>query len=114
MGVPAQWTGIRGSTRSSTSTSTAPAVRGGLPHDLPAGGTVAGYFYRFRNDGSWPTLPDQRCTQVRVVAGQEPTPRAGVSDRQAGKTTGKGGCAVTMRARKSTGDNSLGSSIRWG
>ena len=33
-----------------------------LPHDLPPVSTVKGYFYRFRNDGTWSRLTASRST----------------------------------------------------
>lgn len=86
-----------------------------LPHDLPPWSTVAYYFYRFRNDGTWQALHDQLREQVRVAAGKAPTPTAAVIDSQSVKTTEKKGPAAdTMRARRSMGVSGISSSIRWG
>lgn len=41
-----------------------------LPGDLPAWGTVAYYFYRFRDDGTWQKIHDQLREQVRQQAGR--------------------------------------------
>ena len=86
-----------------------------LPKDMPPWGTVAYYFYRFRNDGTWQALHDALREKVRVAAGKEATPSAAVIDSQSVKTTEKRGSAVaTTRARKSTGASGMSSSTRWG
>ena len=84
-----------------------------LPHDLPAKSTVADYFYRFRNDGTWQTIHDRLREQVRAAAGKEATPSAAIIDSQSVKTTEKGGRVVTTRARRSAGESGTSSSIRW-
>ncbi len=45
---------------------------------MPPWGTVAYYFYRFRNDGTWQALHDALREKVRVAAGKEATPSAAV------------------------------------
>ena len=86
-----------------------------LPNDLPPWGTVAYYFYRFRNDGTWQTLHDLLREKVRLAAGKEATPSAAVIDSQSVKTTEKRGSAAgTTRARRSTGASAISSSIRSG
>jgi putative transposase len=74
-----------------------------LPHDLPPWGTVAYYYYRFRNDGSWQRMHDSLRGRVRFEAGRELTPSAAIIDSQSVKTTEKRGIvAGTTRARRST------------
>jgi len=86
-----------------------------LPHDLPPWGTVAYYFYRFRDDGAWRKIHDALREQVRVAAGREATPSAAVIDSQTVKTTEKRGIAAAMtRARRSRVASGTSSSTRWG
>lgn len=74
-----------------------------LPHDFPPWPTVHDYYRNWRQDGTWEKLHDALRENVRVEAGRESSPSAGVLDSQSVKTAApeKGGRTDTMRARKS-------------
>ncbi len=57
-----------------------------LPHDFPPADTVYGYFRRWRADGTWEQLNTVLREKVRVKAGKETTPSAGIIDSQSVKT----------------------------
>ena len=71
-------------------------LRSGLPwrmppSDLPPASTVQRYFHAWRDSGLWRAINHLPLMAVRLAAGREASPSAGVIDGQSVKTTESGG-----------------------
>lgn len=62
-----------------------------LPQGFPPRSTVQGYFYRWRDDGTWYCINRALVKRAREAAGRKASPSACIIDSQSAKTTESGG-----------------------
>jgi|HubBroStandDraft_1064217.scaffolds.fasta_scaffold225736_2 putative transposase len=78
-----------------------------LPHDLPPWRLVYYYFATWRESGLWPQLNDALREAVRERRGKKKPPALRSSTRRVLKWLTTPECAVTMRAKRSEGENGI-------
>jgi transposase len=80
-----------------------------LPKDFPPYSTVQGYFYRWRDEGTWERVSLTLVARARQQAGRNRVPSVGIIDSQSVPTTESGGRAALMRPSASRGASATSS-----
>src|SRR6266542_5420763 len=81
--------GIRDATVTGVQTCALPICA--LPKEFPPYSTVQGYFYRWRDDGTWQQIGLALVARARQQIGRALVPAAGIIDSQSVPTTEGGG-----------------------
>ena len=74
-----------------------------LPKGFPPRSTVQGYFYRWRDDGTWHCINRTLVRRAREAVGRKAAPSACIIDSQSAKTTESGGPRGFDAAKKVKG-----------
>jgi transposase len=74
-----------------------------VPHDLAPWSTAYRWFRTWEADGTWDAVHDRLREQVRVAAGRDPDPSAGVLDAQSIKSSEGGEARGFDAGKKTTG-----------
>lgn len=85
-----------------------------LPREFGHWMTIYSHYRRLRERGIWDRMLTVLREQARIKAGRNAHPSAAIIDSQSVKTTGKGGSAGSMRARRSKAENATLPLIRKG
>ncbi|TFV63632.1 IS5 family transposase [Geodermatophilus sp. DF01-2] len=74
-----------------------------VPHDLAPWSTAYRWYRTWEADGTWDAVHDQPRAQVRMAAGRDPNPTAGVLDAQSVKSSEGGEARGFDAGKKTTG-----------
>ncbi len=74
-----------------------------MPHDLAPADAAHRWFTAWRRDGTWDRIHDELRRRVRVAAGREPEPTAGILDAQSIKSSEGGEARGFDMGKRTTG-----------